>query len=182
MTIPRLFRCVCLNFYDNHVFYKTRFNSYVCPSLLSSNSLFSTVSFLRIFACEITRDQSPQTYILFLCFSLHSSEAAIFRRILDASVQNFERCVSRLKCNSDSLNIRAIFSHISDILEQTRFIRRFIALVNVFNIRKILLFCILPQHHLLYHLTSSIIPLLLKFIPTTIALRGHYRFSNNIII
>lgn len=34
MTIPWLLRCVCLNFYDNHVFYKTRFNSYVCPFLL----------------------------------------------------------------------------------------------------------------------------------------------------
>lgn len=167
-------------YFTKHVLILTFVRFFSFFQFLIFNSFVST-NILRIFACEITRDQLPHAHILFLCFSFLSLETAIFRRFLDTSAQNFERCVSRLKCNSDSWNIRAIFSHISDILEQIRFIRRFIALINIFNTRKILSFYIPPQH-LLYDLTSSTIPLLLKFLPTTIALRGHYRFSNNIII
>lgn len=166
--------------FTKHVLILTFVRLFSFFQFLIFNRLVST-NVLRIFACEITRDRLPHAYILFLCFSLLSSETAIFRRFLDTSAQNFEWCVSRLKCNSDSRNIRAIFFHISDTLEQIRFIRRFIALVNISNTRKILSFCIPPQH-LLYDLTSSIIPLLLKFPPTTIALRGHCPFSNNIII
>lgn len=168
-------------YFTKHVLILTFVRSFSFFQFLIFTS-FVSMNILRIFACEITRDQAFHTHIFF-------SSVFRFFRLKQPFLEDFwirqPKTLSEAFLVQNAILIHEIFGQffLTFLIFSSKYVSSgiFIALVNIFNTRKILSFCIPPQH-LLYDLTSSTIPLLLKFLPTTIALRGHYRFSNNIII